>query len=136
MLKLDLAQVSKEQKRRLWCIVAKFDKNCEGYHAEINKTSCCINTEPGALPVTQPPLWTGPKAREFLAKGIERLCKANIIEPGPAECASPVVSVPNHDGLYCMCSDYRKHNSVPICNTSPHPQKNGFIDSLGDVMVF
>lgn len=62
--------------------------------------------------------------------------KTEAIMPRTAECASPVVIVPKHNGSYCMCMDYRKQDAVSIHDAYPLPRKDKYIDFLGDVVVF
>lgn len=103
---LDLSQVPEGHRERLKGVLTKFDDMWDGHRGEMNIMSHKISLEPGAEPVTHRPYRAGPEARAFVADGVERMLKAKIIKPATSEWPSPVVTVPNHDGSYRMCTEY------------------------------
>lgn len=66
-----------------------------------------------------------------MAEKVDRMCKADIIEPATTEWASPVVIAPEHDGSYRMCIDYRKRNSETIRDTYLLPRMDECIHIMG-----
>lgn len=103
---------------------------------QISFTTHRISLEPVSRSVTQYPYPTESKAREFVAEEVERMRKANIIEPEPAELASPIVVVHKHERSFCMSIGYRKLNAVIMRETYPLPQMDDCINTLGDATVF
>ena len=55
----------------------------------------------------------------------------DFIEPSQSEWSSPCILVPKPDGTFCMCTDYRKVNSVTKTDTFPIPRINDCIDNIG-----
>lgn len=76
---LDLTHFHKEHRVRLWQILKIFDSMWGGPLAEISVIAHHISLRPDAHHVVQRPYRTGPKARGFVAKEIERKYNALII---------------------------------------------------------
>ena len=55
----------------------------------------------------------------------------DFIEPSQSEWSSPCILVPKPDGTFCMCTDYRKVNSVTKTDTFPIPRIDDCIDNIG-----
>lgn len=87
----DFYHVFEGHQERLRQILTKFDKMWDGFLKEINLPPHRIILKPEDRPVMKRPSRTRLKVREFVAKEIDRLCKANVIETATAEWASPVV---------------------------------------------
>jgi hypothetical protein len=66
--------------------------------------------------------------QEFLDKG--------VIMPSTSPCGSPIVLVPNKDGTWCMCVDFRALNKITVKNRYPLPRIDDLIDQLKDAKYF
>ena len=55
----------------------------------------------------------------------------DFIEPRNSRWSSPCTLVPKPDGSYCMCTDYRKVNSVTKTDTFPISRMDDCIDKVG-----
>ena len=67
---------------------------------------------------------------------IERMLKAQVIEPVISEWDSPNVLVAKPDGSTRFCVDYRKLNAITVRDSYPLPRMDECIDSLGDATIF
>ena len=50
--------------------------------------------------------------QQILIEEVQYLLDNDFIELSQSEWSSPYFLVPNPDGLFCMCTDYRKVNPV------------------------
>lgn len=57
-------------------------------------------------PIHLAPYRAGPKARNFEKTEIDNMSWMGLIEPAPAERASPIVLVVKQDGSLHLCVDY------------------------------
>ncbi|CAN8069114.1 unnamed protein product [Agarophyton chilense] len=92
-----------------------------------------------ARPQFQHPYRTGLKGREIVADQMEKMCKDQVIEPGPpnrSEWASTLVLVAKKDGSVRICVDYRKLNALSKRDSYPIPVMDECLDSLGKAVVF
>jgi Reverse transcriptase (RNA-dependent DNA polymerase) len=76
------------------------------------------------------------KGREVEKEEIERMLKADVIEPANSEWACPVVLITKPDGSVRFCVDYRKLNAVTVKDSYPLPRMDECLDSLGDATIF
>jgi hypothetical protein len=67
---------------------------------------------------------------------IQRMMKAEVIEPATSEWASPIVLVAKPDLSTRFCVDYRKLNAITVRDYYPLPRLDECIDSLGDSKIF
>jgi hypothetical protein len=67
---------------------------------------------------------------------IERMLKAEVIEPATSECASPIVLVAKPDGSTLFCVDYRRLNAITLRDSYPLLRMDDCIDSPGDANIF
>ena len=74
--------------------------------------------------------------REMVAKDVNKILNAGVIEPASTEWASPVVLVPKKDGSLRLCVDYRRLNAKTAADAHPLPRMDDCINSLGDAAVF
>ena len=74
--------------------------------------------------------------REEVAKQIERMQAAKVIQPSTSPWASPVVMVRKKDGTHRFCIDYRQLNAVTRADTYPLPRIDDLLDQLGQCHYF
>jgi hypothetical protein len=53
---------------------------------------------------------------------IQRMLKAEVIDPATSEWASPIVLVSKPDGPTRFCVDYRKLNAITVRDSYPLPR--------------
>ena len=102
----------------------------------IRATEHHIPLEPGTKPIRAMPYRKGPWMREMVAKEVEKILNAGVIEPANTEWASPVVLVPEKDGSLRFCVEYRRLNAKTLADSYPLPRMDGCIDSLVYAAVF
>ena len=133
---LDLSHVEPRYRERLRTILRKYDTLWSGELGEISATEHRIQLLPGTRPISQQPYRAGPNAREFVAKEVDRMLRAGVVEPSDSPWASPVVLAPKKDGSLRFCIDYRRLNAVTKRDSYPLPRMDEYIDSLGEANVF
>ena len=101
----------------------------------IRATEHRIPLEPGTKPIRPMPHRKGPAMREMVAKEVNKMLNAGVIEPASTEWASPVVLVPKKDGSLWFCVEYRCLNAKTAADSYPLPRMDNCIDSLGDSAV-
>ena len=77
------------------------------------------------------PYRMNPVKQQYLGEEIQYLLDNDFIEPSQIDWSSPCILVPNPDGTFCMCTDYRKVNSVPKTDIFPIPRIDDCIDNIG-----
>ena len=79
----------------------------------------------------QHPYRMNPVKQQILRYKVQYLLDNDFIEPSQSEWSSPCILVPKPDGTFCMCTDYRKVNSVTKTDTFPIPQIDDCIHNIG-----
>ena len=74
--------------------------------------------------------------REEMARQIEHMQTAGVIQPSASPWASPVVMVRKKDGAHRFCIDYRQLNAVTKADTYPLPRIDDLLDQLGQCHYF
>ena len=72
-----------------------------------------------------------PVKQQILRDEVQYLLDNDFIEPSQSEWSSPCILVPKPDWTFCMCTDYRKVNSVTETDTFPIPLIDNCIDNIG-----
>jgi Reverse transcriptase (RNA-dependent DNA polymerase) len=67
---------------------------------------------------------------------IQRMLKAEVIEPATSEWASPIFLVAKPDGSTRFCVDCRLLDAVTVRDSYPLPRMDECINSLGDAKIF
>ena len=73
-----------------------------------------IKTEEGATPPSKPPYQLSPKEYEELQAQLDDLLAQGHIRPSTSSYGAPVLFVPEKDGRWRMCIDYRALNRKTI----------------------
>jgi hypothetical protein len=81
-------------------------------HVQI--TSHRIELVNGASPVHAQPYRAKARAREAESSEVQRMLKAEVIEPATSEWARPVFLVPKPDGSMRFCIYYRRLNALTV----------------------
>lgn len=69
--------------------------------------------------------------RDEIARNLQEMQDANVIQPSNSPWASPVVLVRKKDGTLHFCVDYRGLNSVTKLDQFPLPRIDDLLDQLG-----
>ena len=69
--------------------------------------------------------------QQILIEEVQYLLDNEFLELSQSEWSSPYILVPKPDGSFCMCTDYRKVNSVTKTDTFPIPRMDDCIDNIG-----
>ena len=75
-------------------------------------------------------------AKQEVARQLQTMQEAGIIQPSISPWASPVVLVRKKDGTYRFCVDYRELNAVTKPDTFPLPRIDDLLDQLGNTKFF
>jgi len=97
----------------------------------IKATQHRIDLNAGARPVCFAPRGAGHTAREAEKAEVKRQLEADFIELTSSEWGFPVVLVPNKDGTFLFCVDYRLLSIVNMKDSYSLPRMDECIDSLG-----
>lgn len=89
-----------------------------------------IHTDSCTTPIRQRAYRASPSAKKEIDSQIEKMLKANIIEPSCSMWSSPVVLVRKRNGEIRMCVDYRKLNAVTKPISFPLPQLHDVFDAM------
>jgi Reverse transcriptase (RNA-dependent DNA polymerase) len=133
---LDINHLPKETQPKVKDMLSKYSSMWTGQLGEISITQHRIDLIPAAKPIYQAPYRAGVKGREVEKEEVERMLKADVIEPANSEWASPVVLITKPDGSVRFCVDYRKLNAVTVKDSYPLPRMDECLDSLGDATIF
>ena len=79
----------------------------------------------------QHPYRINPVKQQYLREEVQYLLDNDFIEPSQSEWSSPCILVLKLDGIFRMCTDYRKVNSVTKTDTFPIPRIEDCIDNTG-----
>ena len=90
-----------------------------------------VNVE-DSQPVKQHPYRMNPTKQKYLTEEIQYLLDNDFIEPSQSEWSSHCILIPNSDGSYWMCTDYRKVNNLSKTDTFPIPRIDDCIDKIGN----
>ena len=71
-----------------------------------------------------------------IKKHVQELIEKGAIRPSSSPCGSPIVLVPNKDGTWHMCVDYRALNIITIENRYPLPRIDDLLDQLKNAIFF
>jgi hypothetical protein len=82
------------------------------------------------------PYRAGPRDREDIDGGVNRMLNEKIIEPSSGEWAAPVVLIPKPDGTVRSCADCRRVNALTIKDQYALPRMYDCLDSLRGARVF
>ena len=74
--------------------------------------------------------------RDEIARNLQEMQDANVIQPSISPWASPVVLVRKKDGTLRFCVDYRGLNSVTKLDQFPLPHIDDLLDQLGKSRYF
>jgi hypothetical protein len=80
----------------------------------VESTNHRIDLIAGQNTVNCQPYRAGPRARAVESTDIQRILKAEVIEPATSEWASPIVLVAKPDGSTRFCVDYRRLNAITV----------------------
>ena len=89
-----------------------------------------------ASPIKQPARRMPYAARQEVARHIQKMQEANIIQPSSSPWSSPIVLVKKKDGTLRFCVDYRRLNSVTKADTFPLPRMDDISDQLRNCKFF
>ena len=62
--------------------------------------------------------------------------KQGVIRPSSSPCGSRIVLVPNKDGTWRMCVDYRALKKIMVTNRYPLPHIDDLLYQLKNVVYF
>ena len=89
-----------------------------------------------ARPQRCPPRRMPFAVREDVARQLDRMQSAGVIQPSTSPWSSPVVMVRKKDGSHRFCVDYRRLNAVTKADTYPLPRIDDLLDQLGRCRFF
>lgn len=87
-------------------------------------------------PVNKKPYRLAHSEREVVAKKIDEMLEANIIQESDSDYASPIILVRKKTGDYRLCVDYRALNAITIKERFPLPHIDDQLSRLAGKKVF
>ena len=108
----------------------------EGERGETDLVEMHIDTSDAAPQRCPPPRRMPFVVREEVAKQLDRMQAAGVIEPSTSPWSSAVVMVRKKDGSHRFCVDYRHLNAVTKADTYPLPRIDDLLDQLGCCKFF
>ena len=87
-------------------------------------------------PVASQPYRAGPSSRKLIDEEIQRILKAEVIEPTSSPLSAPIVLIPKPDGSVRFCVDYRRLNAVTENDSYALPRIDDCLDSFGEAQFF
>lgn len=66
---------------------------------------------------------------EEIKRQVRELLEQGVIQPSSSPCGLPML-VPNKDGAWRMCIDFRALNQITVKNSYPWPTINDLLDQL------
>lgn len=88
------------------------------------------------LPIHSVPYRARPEVCVIGGLEIDHMLAMNVIKAAQTEWASPVVFAPKHNENLRLRVDYRKLNTVTVCDLYPLQHMDKKKDVLGDAQVF
>ena len=104
-------------------------------HGETDLVQLEIDTG-DAQPRRQRPRRLPIAAKQEVARQIQSMQEAGVIQPSNSPWVSPIVLVHKKDGTYRFCVDYRELNAVTKPDSYPLPRIDDLLDHLGDTKFF
>ena len=90
-----------------------------------------IYTDETIKPVRQPQGRTNPMMKEIVKEELQKLLHVGSIYPiSDSQWVSPLIVVPNKNGKWRICVDYRELNKVTLKDHFPLPFVDQVLDSL------
>ena len=71
-----------------------------------------------------------PMKLQYFKKEIQYLLNNDFIEPSQSDWSSPCILVPNPDGRFGVCTDYREVNSMTKTDSFLVPRMDDCIDNI------
>jgi hypothetical protein len=103
---VQLGHLPGEERDEILDILAKHRSKWSGRLGQVQSTNHRIDLIPGQNPVHCQPYRAGPRARAIESAVIQRILKAEVIEPATSKWASPIVLVAKPDGFTRVFVDY------------------------------
>lgn len=72
---------------------------------------------------------------EEIKKKIQDLLEKCFIRSSSSPCGSPIILVPNKDGTWRICIDFRDLNKITIKTGYPFPRIDDFLDQLKHLFI-
>ena len=85
-----------------------------------------------SAPIKQHPYRVSPMKKELLDKEVQYMLENDIIEESQSNWSSPCILVPEHDGGFRFCTDFRKVNDKTKSDSFPIPRIADCIDQIGN----
>ena len=72
-----------------------------------------------------------PMKLQYFREEVQYLLDSDFIEPSQSDWSSSCILVPKPNGTFCVCTDYRKVNSVTKTDSFPVPKMDDCMDNSG-----
>lgn len=95
-----------------------------------------MKAQPGSNPCIPWPNRAGPIARAMIQKNVDAMLQKEIIYPAKSEWITPAVLVPNLNGSWRICIDYRRFNAIKFWDAYSVLRIDDCVDSLGAITWF
>ena len=126
-----LSHLDPVQRKELKQLIHKYQHLFPDIPTRTDKIYHDVNVE-DSQPVKQHPYRMNPTKQKYLKEDIRYLLDNDFIEPSQSEWSSPCILVPEPDGSYRMCTDYRKVNNLSKIDTFPIPRMDNCFDKIGN----
>ena len=125
-----LSHLDEPQRRDVEALIEEYQHLFPDVPSRTDQIAHDVDTG-NAPPIKQHPYRLNPIKQQYLDEEIKYLLENDFIEPSQSSWSSPCLLVPNPDGSYRMCTDYRKLNNVTKADTYPIPRMDDCVDKIG-----
>lgn len=132
------SNLTEKQRQLLSDTLARYADVFMGPNTPLGRTDLVrhtINTG-NAKPIKLPPRRLSMHQKSIADQEIDKMLRADIIEPSNSPWAAPIVLVKKRDGTTRFCVDYRKLNNVTTKDAYPLPRINESLDTLSGAKFF
>ena len=120
------------------CLCPEYSVSFSRYnrHPLVSDRSGQIQIEEGSKAPSRPPYRLGPAEQNELEARVKDILAQGFIRPSSSPYGAPILFVPEKDGKWRMCINYRALNKQTIKDRFPLPRIDSLLDRLNGAKDF